>query len=241
MVFPKELILQEIRRTAQENGGRPLGSRGFKSETGIRYQDWFGKYWKSWGDAVIEAGFVPNTLQARMSDEYVLTNYSSLVRELGRLPVKGDLRLKKRADPSLPNEKVFDRFRSKTTLLARARRFWIANPECADLLPILPANVAGSTEADEATVRPVTPMGFVYLIRSGKFYKIGHTNSVDRREYELALQLPQEVKVLHRIETDDPEGIEAYWHHRFAQKRERGEWFSLAPAEIAAFKRRKFQ
>lgn len=49
----------------------------------------------------------------------------------------------------------------------------------------------------------------VYLIRSGKFYKIGHTNSVGRREYELALQLPQEVQVLHKIETDDPEGIEA--------------------------------
>ena len=32
--------------------------------------------------------------------------------------------------------------------------------------------------------------GYVYLLRSGKHYKIGRSNAVGRRERELAIQLP---------------------------------------------------
>jgi hypothetical protein len=82
--------------------------------------------------------------------------------------------------------------------------------------------------------------GFVYLIRSGRHYKVGRSNSAGRREYELAIQLPEKAQTAHVIRTDDPVGIEAYWHNRFAPKRKNGEWFDLTAADIAAFRRRKF-
>ena len=236
----KQHILAEIRRTARDNGGRALGRQRFEQETGIRYVEWYGRFWKRWNDAVAEAGLAPNQMQGRLSDDRLLSRYADLVRECGGVPTSGDLLLKRRADPTFPSRKVFDRFGSKSRLVSRARDFCGEHSEWSDVIRLLPA-AAPETEGLADQVSPVGAAGFVYLMRSGKYHKIGHTNSIGRREYELGIQLPEAVTVIHQIETDDPEGIEAYWHNRFAAKRARGEWFKLTAQDVAAFKRRRFQ
>ena len=67
--------------------------------------------------------------------------------------------------------------------------------------------------------------------------KIGKTNDTVRRGNELRIQLPEKTDLIHSIKTDDPSGIEAYWHKRFEEKRMQGEWFNLSSADVKAFKR----
>lgn len=76
-------------------------------------------------------------------------------------------------------------------------------------------------------------------MKSGKHFKIGRSNAPGRRQYELSIQLPQAIEVIHEIRTDDAVGIERYWHERFADRRLNGEWFALTAADVRAFKRRK--
>jgi len=42
---------------------------------------------------------------------------------------------------------------------------------------------------------------------------------VDRRLSELATGSPVDLEVVHEIKTDDPLGVEAYWHRRFSESR----------------------
>jgi len=237
----KAHIIAEIQRTAAENGGAPLGFARFEATTGVRYADWFGIYWARWGDALREAGFEPNQLQAAYEKEDLLRKYAELAKELGRLPVRGDLGLKRRSDPEFPSWNTFERLGKKADLIRNLAEFCHSSEDFRDVLRWCEGylNAIGS-DADEETSKQDEVIGYVYLFKSGRFYKIGKSNSAGRREYELSIQLPERVESTHTIRTDDPSGIEEYWHRRFAAKRMNGEWFDLTNADIAAFKRRKF-
>lgn len=237
----KQHIVDEIRRTAKANGGEPLGRARFEQETGIKYHDWWGKHWARWNEAVQEAGFAPNALQDAFSDELLLEKLATFTRELGRFPANGDLRIKKRNDPAFPNDKVFDaHFGSRLKLRRAVVEYCQSHPGFDDVV-ILCGPIPFEDETPQKEKRPAqVVVGFVYLMKSGKHYKIGKTNATGRREYELAIQLPERLSTVHVIKTDDPDGIEAYWHRRFTAKRRNGEWFELAPEDVQAFKRRTF-
>jgi hypothetical protein len=73
----------------------------------------------------------------------------------------------------------------------------------------------------------------VYLIRSGRSHKIGHTKNLPARLVKLRTDLPGLATVVYQLRTHDPVGFENYLHYRFAPSRRRGEWFRLTPADLA--------
>jgi hypothetical protein len=88
----KQFILDEVKRTARENGGTALGIARFTKVTGIKATDWQ-KYWVRWGDTLHEAGFRPNKIVSAYKSEVLIEKVISLTRELGHFPVQGELDL----------------------------------------------------------------------------------------------------------------------------------------------------
>jgi Meiotically up-regulated gene 113 len=242
-VVSKASIVDEIRRTTLENGGTPLGLARFQTETGIRKSEILGVHWARWGDALGEAGYSPNQLKQAYSNQDLIRYYANLAAELGRLPVKDEVKIKHRSDPSFPGWDPFRRLGSRSERLRAVAEFCGNNAGYEVVLKCCEEYTAVTNVGQ--TTNQVSPtegsLGSVYLAKSGRYYKIGKSNAAGRREYELSLQLPEKLKMIHVITTDDPTGIEAYWHKRFDSKRKNGEWFDLSAVEVAAFKlRRKF-
>jgi hypothetical protein len=241
MMVTKTHILDEIECTAEANGGQALGRQRFYAETGIKETDWSGKYWVRWSDALREAGYAPNQFQPAYGEQFLLTELAAFVQELGHFPVIAELKLRARQDPEFPSHNTFARFGGKAKLAARLIKFCQEHEGYDDVAAICtpisldsePESTSNATERHEA-------FGSVYLLKFGRHYKIGRTNSVGRRERELAIQLPERAVLVHSIKTDDPTGIEAYWHARFKDKRRNGEWFELSATEVSVFKRRRF-
>jgi hypothetical protein len=233
----KQHILDDIRRTAKANGGGALGTHKFLKETGVKKSDWYGKYWVRWGDALREAGFAPNRMAEAHADEFLIGRLISLTRELGRFPTDGDLRMKARSDPGFPGR--LTRLGPKIQRVLRVAEYCRTHEGFQDVLELCPDVIDRKQQSREKEAG-AEEIGFVYLIKSGRYYKIGRSNSSGRREYELAIQLPEKTNKVHEIRTDDPVGIEAYWHNRFESKRKNGEWFDLTPLDIKTFRRRKF-
>jgi hypothetical protein len=239
----KEHILAEIRRTTALNGGVALGTERFFQETGIKLSDWMGKLWARWGDAVKEAGLTPNALQARFDDELIIESYIALLREIGRLPVIAELRLRASQDKTFPSHNTFGRFGNKKQLIKKLVEYCEDKQGYEDVLaiavPRLTEVIATNEDADSGN-ESEEAIGFVYMLKAGRNFKVGRSSSFDRRSRELKIQLPEQAETVHAIRTDDPVGIELYWHRRFEAKRKNGEWFELTAADVKVFKRRKF-
>jgi Meiotically up-regulated gene 113 len=219
-------------------GGRPVGEKIFIRETGISRYYFQGGYWRSWSAFQAAAGYAPNSRTQKIPDDILLHRFAELTLERNDIPTEADLALKRRDDPSFPNKMAFRRWGSREQLLTKVAEYCDGRAEFGAVRHLLRQGLSTSLEhrLDAFRVK-----GFVYLIRSGKNYKIGRSNAVGRRLRELAIQLPQRPDTVHVIETDDPEGIEDYWHRRFADKRQGGEWFNLSPEDVRAFKKRRFQ
>ncbi|MBT9446234.1 MAG: GIY-YIG nuclease family protein [Hyphomonadaceae bacterium] len=235
----RDFIVREVRRTAAANGGTALGRLRLETESGVKEHHWR-KFWARYSDLVKEAGFEPNAVAEAFTEDQLCAFIVGVARDLGRFPAHADIRVKKSGDPDFPNHRVFDRtLGGKGEKVAKVAAYCRSNPGNEDVLAM--CEVATVEEIPAPATRPnAANDGHVYLMKSGKYYKIGFSVHAGARERQIAIQLPEAVSTVHVIVTDDPPGIEAYWHRRFADKRKNGEWFDLAREDVAAFKRRKF-
>jgi len=232
----KQDILNAIQKTAKENGGVPLGKGRFQKETGINEYECL-KFWPSFGEAQREAGFEPNTLQTAHDIEFLTESVVALMREIGRFPTNADLIGKRNRDSKFPSPNSFTRLGSKKERVEKISEYAKQKGynDIVELCRKVAENFKEDENSDDSDVNQ--NVGAVYLFKHGKYYKIGKTNDTVRRGNELKIQLPENLDLIHEIKTDDPSGIEAYWHRRFEAKRMNGEWFDLNSGDIKAFKR----
>ena len=236
----KQEILSEIKRIAEQCDGKAPGFQRFAAETGVRKSDWYPNLWLRWGDAISEAGCQPNAFIAAYDNNFLITKYIELIRDLGHFPIEGELRIKNKTDKDFPSHSAFlQRLGSKQERVQKIIEYCQGKSEFKDIIAHCSIVEKSTPNNPDSSISDSGNVGHVYLIRHGSRneYKIGRTNKPIRREGELRIELPEKVQPIHYIKTDDAAGIENYWHSRFDSKRKEGEWFSLTAADVRAFKR----
>ncbi len=235
-MFTKQKILEEIKRTASENGGTALGTARFESETGIKPYHWE-KFWARFGDAVKETGLVPNQMVSGYADGFVFEKLIGLTRKLGKFPTSKEIAVEKNNDSEFPSVSVFRRLGSKRQLAKKVFEYCQDKDGCDDVATLCSVVLKESNDKNAfSDARGRDMVGEVYLFKSGRYFKVGKTNDIVRRGTEIRIQLPERMTLIHSIKTDDPSGVEAYWHRRFESKRMNGEWFDLNSSDVQAFK-----
>lgn len=230
-------IIGKIQQIANATG-EPPGQKKFLTITGIKEHLWRGRYWRNWGEALTEAGFAPNDWSQRLDDDFLISKIIDLSRRLGRFPTKADIQLESSSNSDFPSVGAFQK-RWGLTELAHAVEARADSTNDKAIGDLARSYVAGQPIRRSIDVEPVASpsLGYVYMQRHGNDYKIGFTKSLNKRGRQIQIELPQEIELVHSILTDDPAGVEAYWHRRFADKRTRGEWFKLTKTDVVAFKK----
>jgi hypothetical protein len=233
----REKILEEIKRLAKANGGISPGGKTFENATGIRRHDWLGKYWSKWSDAVTEAGLKPLEKSKKIERSFIFSKLAEIVKHYKREPTRAEIEMYRQVDSSLPwYPTLLEHFGSKIEMVAALRDWAKVSDGYDDIVAMLPEN-----QTFEKNTSSTITEGYVYLIKSGAFYKIGRGDELEKRVKQIRTALPDSSTLEHSIRTDDPPGIEAYWHRRFAEKRANGEWFKLSTIDVVAFRKRKYQ
>lgn len=235
-MWTKDRIVSAYQRATAENGGKPVGSTAFTKI--VPERAWRGRFFARFSDLQRAAGYAPRTKNLRLGDEPLLMAVAEFTRHLGRISTEDERIMERRNNPDFPSSTTLrDHFGNSGGLMSALREFCLARSDYDDVLALL----GEQQPLDSLRPVPGPATGFIYLMKYGRYYKIGFTNHVGRRGYEHNRAVPGKHNLIHSFETDDPSGIEAYWHNRFAEKRCEGtkEYFDLSPDDVAAFKRRK--
>lgn len=238
----KEEILHYIKTTTEDNNGIPLGEQKFYDSTPVKKSDWHGKIWIRWSEAVAEAGYKPNKFfNQEIPKSEILEEIAKITIQLRKFPTKAELMFFHNNKKTIPSTSIIrKKFGRKLDIAKALLKHCKTRKEFEEVVQICEEIVTqNQKKKTKLEIDHETTLGKVYLMKSGKYYKIGKSNHVGQRNYSIGLKLPEKLEVIHEISTDDPFGIEKYWHNRFKDKRLKGEWFDLSSEDVKAFKRRK--
>lgn len=242
-----EEFLAVLREAVKRNGGRVPGASRFFKDRKLTVDDMWVAGFSNYGEACTAAGHAPNTLTVRLSDDQLFRPLALLTRELGRYPAKGSFEVQRKRDPAFPSWEAYKRREAQSpesTLPVELAAWCATQDDLMDVAEILAGHTVPPRPKQPTTKQVVK--GWVYLMRygvGGQVYKVGISDNVPRRQAQLNTMSPHEVRKVHEIPTDDPAGIEKYWHTRFEERRVPGkpELFRLTTEDVAAFRSRKYQ
>lgn len=241
----KKEIIAEIKHVASLLGGKSPSIADMEKHSGLLAYQWKGKYWIKWSEALTEAGYKPNRFSSpALGKENIIKSILLYIKSINRMPLFLELKMHKIEDPSFPNiTTIKNNFNNKEYLDIKKelKSFCIQNSAYSNLLPLFNNLDDNNTNKSEEISDDKSNLGYVYIIQHGnrKEYKIGKTINTIRREGEISIELPEQIKPIHYIKTDDPSGVENYWHNRFKDKRKNGEWFQLSNNDVKSFKKWK--
>jgi hypothetical protein len=228
----REKIVEQLTRTTAANGGVPLSTRAFFKETGLGPRDLHRCGWPTHGALLQSQGLARGTMRQAYSDEDLFRPLAELTQTLGHFPTQNEREVERHREPAFPSTEAYFRRARGTSLKAE----FVAWCRRCDEYPDLVAKLSGS---DATAIRQARPAvrGYVYMIRSGKRHKIGRETTAGARQAAAGTWL-EDPAVVHRIATDDPEGVERYWHERFRKQNKlvKGEIYDLNAVDVAAFR-----
>jgi hypothetical protein len=124
----------------------------------------------------------------------------------------------------------------------------VTRDEISDLLGNAPDesdldDEAAASEEDTGSTGDETGVGTILIAQSGQLFYIGATTqSVDEALDALRADAPQsEIELVHTFQTPSPSSTEATLRRKYANKRQKDNWFGLSKKDISWLKARQDQ
>jgi hypothetical protein len=195
----KQKILDLIKESADKAGGAALGARTFYKQYGLTDND-IRKYWDNYNDAVEEAGYPRNEPLRAYEKEEILSAYLSLViKEKGKFPWSKAYARRTRGNPDLPAAGTLTkRFPRKYDLLLALKEYVSEHETPDEILTLIDDELDSAIPPEVVDEAAGLIEGYVYLMKSGKSYRIGRSSDPDFRRVALDRGTVEETTEEHR-------------------------------------------
>jgi len=243
-MYSREDVLSKIKEWSRENGDSTPSEKVFFEYAGIGIHDLKKLGWSYYGALVKEAGLKPNKFDKTKYSKKNLTDlFINTIREENKWPTRGELDVKHYHNQNFPNYATFVNQLGLTGDIARSILDQVKYKKGFEDIEKICSLVAEKYKKDEIGRNDHQTVGEVYMfkyVNQSQPIKVGRSNDSFRRGIELSAGAHDRLELIYNIKTDDPEGIEKYWHNRFrrfGREELANEWFKLKPDDIKAFKR----